>query len=62
MLAADAADQHRRAQHQQHVADDRADDRRLDDLVQARLEREEGDDQLRRVAEGDVQQPPDSRA
>ena len=32
---------------------------RLDDLLQALVEREQGDDQLRRVAEGDVQQAAD---
>ena len=59
-LPAPAADQHRGAHHQQQVAEDRADDRRLDDLLQPRLEREQGDDQLRRVAERDVQQAADA--
>ena len=55
-----AADQHRRAQHQQDVADDRADDRGLHDLLEALEQGEEGDDQLGRVAEGHVQQPADA--
>ena len=61
-LAADAADQHRGAHDEQDVADDRADDRGLHDLVQPLAEREQRDDQLGRVAEGDVQQPADARA
>ena len=61
-LAPPAADQHRGAHDQQQVAEDRADDRGLDDLLQALLEREQRDDQLRRVAERDVQQAADARA
>ena len=61
-VAAEAADEHRGAHHEQDVADDRADDRRLHDLVEAGLEREQRDDQLRRVAERDVQQAADARA
>ena len=61
-LAPPAADQERRAHHQQQVAEDGPDDRRLHHLVQALVEREQGDDQLRRVAERDVQQPADARA
>src|ERR671931_539391 len=45
------ADQHRAAHHQQDVAQHRADDRRLDDLVQALPQGEERDQQLRQVAE-----------
>ena len=60
-LAPDPARQHRRAEDEQDVADDRADDRGLDHLLQALAEREEGDDQLRRVAEGDVEQAADPR-
>ena len=58
----EAADEHRRAQHEQDVAEDRADHRRLDDLVQALVQREESDDQLGGVAERDVQQAADARA
>ena len=61
-LAPPAADQQRGAHDQQQVAEDRADDRGLDDLLQALLEREQRDDQLRRVAERDVQQAADARA
>ena len=56
------ADQHRGAHHQQDVPEDRSDQRGLDDLVQALAEREEGDDQLGRVAEGDVEQAADDVA
>ena len=58
----DAADEHRRSHHQQDVAEDRAGDRRLHDLVEPLLEREERDDQLRRVAEGHVHDPADPGA
>ena len=57
-----AADEHRGAHDEQDVAEDRADQRRLDDLLQALVEREEGDDQLGRVAERDVQEAADARA
>ena len=60
-VAADAADEHRRAEDEQDVAEDRADDRGLDDLLQALAQGEEGDDELRRVAEGDVEKPADAR-
>ena len=62
LLAAQPAGQHRGAEHQQDVADDRADDRGLDHLLEPLAEREEGDDQLRRVAEGDVEQAADAGA
>ena len=52
---AQAADQHARPEDQQQVPDDRAGQRRLDDLDQAGLEREERDDQLGDVAEGRVE-------
>ena len=57
-----AAHEHRRPHHQQDVPEDRADDRGLDHLVQPASEREQGDDQLRRVAEGDVEQAADAGA
>ncbi len=61
LFAAQPAEEHRGAEHEQDVADDRADDRGLDHLVQALAEGEEGDDQLRRVAESDVEQAADAR-
>ena len=61
LLAADPAGQHRRPHDEQDVADDRADDRGLDHLLQPLAEGEEGDDQLRRVAEGDVEEAADPR-
>ena len=62
LVAVPAADEHGRAQHEQDVPDDRADDRRLDDLVQPLLQGEEGDDQLGGVAEGDVEEAADAGA
>ena len=56
-----AAEEHRRPEHQQDVAQDRPDDRGLDHLVQPGAEREQGDDQLRRVTERDVEQATDAR-
>ena len=41
------------------LPEDRADDRGLHDLVEALAEREQGDDQLGRVAEGHVEQAAD---
>ena len=61
-LALEAADEHRGAHDEQDVAEDRADQRRLDDLLQALAQREEGDDQLGRVAERDVEEAADARA
>ena len=58
-VALEAAEEHRGPEHEQDVAHDRADDRGLDHLVQAGAEREEGDDELGRVAEGDVEQAAD---
>ena len=58
-VAPEPAEEHRGPEHEQHVAHDRADDRGLDHLVQPCAEREEGDDELRRVAEGDVEQAAD---
>ena len=57
-LASQPADEHRRAQHQQDVADDRADDRRLHDLLKALEQREERDHQLGEVPEGTFSRPP----
>src|SRR6185503_6722967 len=51
-----------RSEHQQGVAEDRPHQRGLDDLLQAVPQGEESDDDLGRVAEGDVQQPADARA
>ena len=62
LIAAQAADEHRGAQHEQHVAQDRAHDRRLDHLLQPGQEREEGDQQLGQVAERHVEQAPDAGA
>ena len=59
---AQPADQHARAEHEQQVADDRAGQRRLHDLDQAGLQREERDDQLGDVAERGVEDPADLRA
>ena len=61
-LALGAADEHRRAHDEQDVAEDRADDRGLDDLLQALAQREERDDELGEVAERDVQEAADARA
>ena len=41
----------REAEHEQRVAEDRADERRRDDLDEARLEREDREEQLGQVAE-----------
>ena len=60
-LALAAADQHRGAHHEQDVAEDRADQRGLDDLLEALVQGEEGDDDLGRVAEGDVEEAADAR-
>ena len=54
--------QHRGAHHEQDVAEDRADQRGLDDLLQPLVQREQGDDDLGRVAEGDVEEAADARA
>jgi hypothetical protein len=54
-------DQDRRAETEQAVADDRAGDRRLDDLDVARAEHEQREDELGGVAEGHVQQTADRR-
>ncbi len=56
----EAAGEHRGAHHQQDVAQDRADQRCLDDLLEPGVQGEQGDDQLRRVAEGDVQEAADA--
>ena len=61
LLAPDPADEHREAEHEQQVAQDRADDRGLHDLLKSLGEEEEGDDQLGGVAEGDVEEAADAR-
>ena len=55
----EAARQDGYPQHEQQVADDRAGDGGLDQLEQAALDGEQGDDQLGCVAEGGVDQPAD---
>ena len=50
------------AEHQQHVADDRAGQRRLDQVRQSLAEREDSDDELRSVAERRIQQAADATA
>ena len=52
--AAPAAREHRRSQDEQAVAEDRAHERGLHDLLQSVAQREQRDDQLGSVAEGDV--------
>ena len=52
----------RQAEHQQQVADDAAGDRRLDELDVALTQRDDGDDQLRRVAERGVEKPAEHRS
>ena len=54
--------EHARPEHEQQVADDRAGQRRLDDLDQPGLQREERDDQLGDVAERRVEDAADLRA
>jgi hypothetical protein len=61
-LALATADEHRGAHHEQDVAEDGSHDGRLDDLLEPLVESEEGDDELGRVAEGDVQEAADARA
>jgi hypothetical protein len=57
---AHATRQHRRAEHEQHVADDRAGDGRAHYVVEARAQRGDRDDQLGCVAEGGVQEAADA--
>ena len=59
---AEAADERRSAEHQQHVADDRSGQRGLDQIGQACAQRQRADDQLRGIAERRVQQPADAAA
>ena len=47
----EAADDERQAQDEQHIGEDRADERRLDDPDQARTEGEDPEEQFRKVAE-----------
>jgi hypothetical protein len=56
------ADQHARPEHEQQVPDDRAGQRRLDDLDQAFAQREERDDQLGDIAERGIEDAADLRA
>ena len=56
------ADERRRAEHQQHVADDRAGERRLDEIDQPLAQRQRADDQLGGVAERGVEQAADAAA
>src|SRR4029453_6200539 len=53
---------HGRAHDEQDVAQDGADDRRLDDLLEALAQGEQGDDELGGVAEGDVEEAADAGA
>ena len=55
----EAAEQERRAQHEQRVGDDRAGDRRLHQRVLPGAQGGERDDQLGQVAERRVEQPAD---
>ena len=60
-LAATSGEQ-REAEHEQQVADDGAGQRSADDLGQALVDRDQGDDQLGRVAERGVEEAADSGA
>ena len=62
LLPVEPAHEHREAHDEQDVAEDRTDQRRLHDLLQALAQREEGDDELGEVAERHVQQATDPRA
>ena len=57
-----AAGDHRRAEDEQDVRDDRAGERAADDVRQAVGDREQRDDQLGRVAEARVQEAADAGA
>ena len=52
----------REPEHEQQVADDRAGQRAADDLGQPFVDRDQGDDQLGRVAERGVEEAADARA
>ena len=56
------ADEEREAEDEQDVADDAPRQRAAHDLGQPLVDREQRDDQLRRVAEGRVQESADARA
>ena len=56
-LDLEPAGDHRNPQTEQQVADDRTRERRLDDPDQAPVQREQADDDLRRVAQRRVEQP-----
>ena len=55
-----AAEEEREAEHEQQVPDHGAGERAADDLELHRVHREERDDQLRRVAEGRVEEAADA--
>jgi hypothetical protein len=59
-VAAPAGEQ-REAEHEQQVSDHRAGERAAHDLGQALVNGDEGDDQLRRVPEGRVEEAADAR-
>ncbi len=61
-IVAGPAGEEREAEHEQEVPDDRAGERAADDFRQPLVDRDQGDDQLRRVAEGRVEEPADPRA
>src|SRR5262245_41113151 len=54
-------DGHREAEDEQDVRDDASRERAADDVRQSVADREDGDDQLGRVAEARVQEPADAR-
>src|SRR5206468_6819941 len=62
LLAPDAARDDAEAENQKNVSDDRAGERSLNYLNMSGAQSEYGDDQLRRVAEGRVQDSADGRA
>ena len=61
-VAALAAEDQRDSEHEQDVRDDAAGERAAHHVRERRVDGEQGDDQLRRVAEARVQEAPDSRA
>jgi hypothetical protein len=62
LVLAQAAEEHRQAEREEHVPEDRARERRLHHVVEAGAQRGEGDDQLGHVAEGRVEQAADAGA
>ena len=61
-LEAQSAGEHRRAQHEQDIADDRAGDRGLDHVIKPVPQRGERDHQLCGITESGVEQPADAFA